>query len=144
MKKCALVLAMTLMVAVGQNVARASVQLDLLLLVDVSGSVDSSEYALQKTGYVDAFNNALVQAAIVGTPGGIAVAYAEWSDEGNESLLVGWTKLETATDSAAFATAIAGTSRALGTFTGIGAALEWGANTVGPSGFGDSSTALGH
>ncbi|WP_409559305.1 DUF1194 domain-containing protein, partial [Accumulibacter sp.] len=33
------------------------VGLELVLLVDVSGSVDATEYALQKTGYVNAFNS---------------------------------------------------------------------------------------
>ena len=36
----------------------ATVGLDLSLLVDVSGSVDSTEFNLQKTGYVNAFSNA--------------------------------------------------------------------------------------
>ena len=50
------------------------VQMELVLLVDTSGSVDSSEYALQKGGYEDAFRNeALINA--VEDRGGIAVLY---------------------------------------------------------------------
>jgi len=50
-----------------------------VLLVDVSGSVDASEYSLQKTGYVNAFKDAAVQDAIAGLDKGIAVTYAEWT-----------------------------------------------------------------
>jgi hypothetical protein len=50
------------------------------VLVDVSGSVDANEYNLQKTCYVNAFNSATVQNAILGSEGGaIAVTYIEWS-----------------------------------------------------------------
>ncbi len=45
------------------------VGLELVLLVDVSGSVNATEYALQKQGYVDAFHSAAVQNAILGSAG---------------------------------------------------------------------------
>ena len=51
--------ASALMIA-GQASATA-VGLELMLLVDVSGSVNSTEYGLQKTGYVNAFNSARSQ-----------------------------------------------------------------------------------
>ena len=41
-----------------------SVDLELALLVDVSGSVNSSEYALQRDGYKNAFLSNAVQNAI--------------------------------------------------------------------------------
>jgi hypothetical protein len=53
------------------------VALELALLVDVSGSVDAGEYALQKGGYVAAFQDPGLLAAIAGLPGGIAVTYIE-------------------------------------------------------------------
>ena len=100
--------------------------LELLLLVDVSGSVDSNEYNLQKTGYINAFNDAGIQALITGTTGGIAVAYAEWSGSSQQSLLVNWMQLTDATTSSAFATAIGATSRAFSGSTGPGSAINWG------------------
>ena len=87
-----------------------SVSTELLLLVDVSGSIDASEYALQKTGYVNAFKNATIQAVIGGLPGGIAVAYAEWSGAA-QSMKVDWTQLTDAASANAFAAAIAATTR---------------------------------
>ncbi len=40
--------------------AATIVGLELALLVDVSGSVDSTEYNLQKGGYINAFQNPTV------------------------------------------------------------------------------------
>src|SRR3954470_12158244 len=45
--------------------AHATPGLDLQLLVDVSGSVDTDKYNLQKQGYVAAFQSAAVQSAIL-------------------------------------------------------------------------------
>ena len=71
------------------------VGLELVLLVDVSGSVDATEYGLQKTGYVNAFNSAAVQNAILGSQlGKIAVTYVEWSGNNEQSQQVGWTLID--------------------------------------------------
>ncbi|MCA9296903.1 MAG: DUF1194 domain-containing protein, partial [Phycisphaerales bacterium] len=83
------------------NTAAASMQdrvpLELVLLVDTSGSVDATEYNLQRQGYIDAFRDADVQARIK-EAGGIAVTYIEWSDATHQSIRVPWTKLETPED----------------------------------------------
>src|SRR4051794_19231929 len=56
------------------------VGLELSLLVDVSGSVDNSEYNLQKQGYVNAFSDpGLVSAILASTGGSIAVNFVQWS-----------------------------------------------------------------
>jgi len=103
----------------------ASVGLELLLLVDVSGSVSGTEYALQKTGYVNAFNSAAVQNAIFGSQGGsIAVSYAEWSGAGQISRLVNWTKISTIGEANAFANAINLTNRAFANNTAIQSAMN--------------------
>ncbi len=108
-------------------VSATPVSLELLLLVDVSGSVDGTEYNLQKQGYVDAFNDPAIQALIAGAAGGIAVAYAEWSGSAQQSLLVDWTLLTDAVSSSAFAADVAATSRAFGGNTAPGSAINWGA-----------------
>lgn len=111
------------------------VGLELILLVDVSGSVDTTEYNLQKAGYVNAFNNATVQAAIAGTVGGVAVTYIEWSSASEQAQLVGWTHLTDATSSSAFATAINGTSRAYSGLTAPGSAINYAAPLFSSNGF---------
>jgi uncharacterized protein (TIGR03382 family) len=106
------------------NAANAA-GLELALLVDVSGSVDDTEYALQKSGYVTAFNDPTIQGFIAATPGGVAVTYIEWSGASEQAQLVGWTLLTDATSSSAFATAIAGTSRAFFGLTAPGSAINF-------------------
>ena len=105
---------------------------ELLLLVDVSGSIDAGEYALQKTGYVNAFQSAAIKNLISGIPGGfgIAVSYAEWSGTSQQSQVVGWTHLTDAASADAFAAAIAATPRAFDNpnfLTAPGSAINFGA-----------------
>jgi hypothetical protein len=102
------------------------VSLELLLLVDVSGSVSASEYNLQKGGYIQTFQSAAIHNAIAGAPGGIAVAYAEWSGATQQALLVDWMHLTDAASSNAFAAAVGGTNRAFSGLTAPGSAINWG------------------
>ncbi|WP_300321507.1 DUF1194 domain-containing protein [Accumulibacter sp.] len=103
------------------------VGLELVLLVDVSGSVDATEYGLQKTGYVNAFNSAAVQNAILGSQlGNIAVTYVEWSGNNQQSQQVGWTLIDSVASAQAFATAINGTTRAFSGLTAIQDAMMYG------------------
>ena len=103
------------------------VDLELQLLADVSGSVDSSEYALQLQGYADAFKSTSVHNAITsGANGGIAVQYIEWST--NQAIQLNWTLINSAASANAFADLLAGLSRAnnIGSSTGIGSAIDFG------------------
>ena len=102
------------------------VNLELLLLVDVSGSVDASEYNLQKTGYVNAFKSAAIQTAIANSPGGIAVAYGVWSTFNQQNLQVAWTHVTDAASANAFANLIAATTQIFGNSTAPGSAINWG------------------
>lgn len=111
---------------VPSQASATSVGLELLLLVDVSGSVDATEYNLQKQGYVNAFNDATIQANIASITGGVAVAYAEWSGSGQQSLEVNWTLVTDAASSSAFATAISGATRNFSGSTAPGSAINYG------------------
>ena len=82
--------------------AAVPVAVELALLVDVSGSVDNSEYNLQKTGYVNAFKDAIIQSNIASLTGGIAVTYIEWSGANQQSSLVNWTHVTDAASANAF------------------------------------------
>jgi hypothetical protein len=95
--------------------AQTAVGLELALLADVSASVSTAEYNLMLQGYVQAFQSAAVQEAIINGPGSIAVTYIEWSAGTQQSVQVNWTLINSAATANAFAAALAGTSRA---FTG--------------------------
>ncbi|MGB7405963.1 MAG: DUF1194 domain-containing protein [Pacificimonas sp.] len=112
------------------------VDLELALLVDVSGSVDSNEFNLQRQGYIDAFNNSNVVDAIEsGAIGSISVTYIEWSGSTQQSQLVGWTEISDQTSASAFASAIAGTSRPFGGSTAIGSAITFSVPLFSGNGF---------
>jgi hypothetical protein len=82
-----------------QGVPRAleTVPIELVLLVDVSSSVDETEYELQKRGYENAFRSESLVQAIVNR-GGIAVLYVEWSKANTQIIRINWRRLTTAAD----------------------------------------------
>jgi hypothetical protein len=74
--------------AVAQDVA---VDLELVLAVDVSGSMDAQERLLQRDGYVQAFLHPDVIAAVTsGLNGRIAVSYVEWAGPRSQTLVMPW------------------------------------------------------
>ena len=65
----------------------------LVLLIDVSGSIDSTEYELQKNGVATAFRDPAVIKAVWNQPfGRMAVAVVEWSD--SAQVVIPWTVIE--------------------------------------------------
>ncbi len=86
------------------------VSVELFLSVDVSGSVNATEYELQKQGYIDAFNDSEVIAAIETLPNGLAVAIETWSSSIRKTS--DWYLIKDAADAANFITAINSTLNA--------------------------------
>lgn len=132
-KKILAALAVSL-AAVSHAIA-APVRVELALLVDVSGSVDSDEFALQKTGYINAFKSNSIQSAIANLSGGIAVTYIEWSGAGDQAQLVPWTHITDAASASAFAALIGATSRSSDGFTAPGSAINFAAPLFSDNGF---------
>lgn len=121
--------AIALALAAAPIAAKATpVDIELQLLVDVSGSIDATEFNLQKTGYVQAFQNASVQAQIANNPNGIAVQLVYWSGYNQQSIAVNWTHLTDAASANAFAAAINGVSRPFAGQTAVQSALKFGAD----------------
>ncbi|MBK5944033.1 DUF1194 domain-containing protein [Halorhodospira halophila] len=124
-----------LAVAVGVPMHAAAdpipVDLELVLAVDVSGSVNDPRYQAQKTGYIEAFRNPLVHSAIgSGVIGSIATTYMEWSGATEQSQQVGWTQISSAAAANAFADAIDATTRAFSGLTGISQAIDWSVDSI--------------
>lgn len=109
----------------GGQASAVPVGLELALLVDVSGSVSTSEYNLQKGGYVAAFQDAIIQSNIASITGGIAVTYIEWSGVSEQSTRVGWTHITDAASANSFAAAVNGVTRAFSGLTAPGSALNF-------------------
>jgi hypothetical protein len=81
------------------------VDLELVLAVDVSGSMDVEERQLQRDGYVEAFLHPEVIAAISsGMLGRIAVSYVEWAGPKAQTLVMPWRLVDGAEAAEAVAT----------------------------------------
>ncbi len=104
------------------------VDLELVLAIDTSGSVDSDEYRLQIEGLVQAFRDPAVIAAIIGTSpaGGVAATVVHWSSVNEQAQMVPWTVLTNEVSAYAFANAIAAApNRIFADSTGIGGVLQY-------------------
>ncbi len=94
--------------------AGGPVELELVLAVDASSSVDDGEFALQMRGIAAAFRHADVQAAIRGIGDrGIAVALIQWADFVGQRKTIDWTVVHDAAGAAALADDIATAGRAI-------------------------------
>ncbi|WP_245566255.1 DUF1194 domain-containing protein [Stappia stellulata] len=97
--------------------------LALVLAIDVSSSVDASDYRLQMEGLGEAFGDREVVDAIVSN-GGMLVTAFEWSGRDKQVPIATWTWLDTPASVQAFAERLAGASRSYHRFpTALGYAL---------------------
>src|SRR3954447_18076758 len=95
----------------------------LVLAVDVSESVSSGRYMLQREGIARAFESPQLVAAIAAVPGGIEALVVEWSDPEKIAITVGWTRITNRGSAAAFAAAVRASRRSSSGLTAIGPAL---------------------
>lgn len=116
-------------VAVTQTAAAEAdmpVDLELVLAVDVSGSIDASEALLQRRGYVQALTSPEVVRAATGGPiGRIAVSYMEWAGAGHVRLVVGWRLIDGLPAAEAMAAALADADMISGQRTSISSAVAF-------------------
>ena len=113
-----------LLFAASPGQADEVVDLELVLAIDASSSVDEAEWALQMRGYAAAFQDPRVLAAIRSGPTKrIAVAVLVWADSTVPTWGSDWFLLTTADDAARFAAFMAGLQRHAEGGTGIGAGV---------------------
>jgi hypothetical protein len=94
--------------------AQTAVDLQLVLAVDASGSVDQQRFELQKQGYVAAFRDPRVLQAIqAGAIQAIAVTMVQWTGPALQIQVLPWTVIHDAATAHAFAEAIMATPRRL-------------------------------
>lgn len=84
--------ALAVLIALGAAQPRpaAAVDLALVLLNDVSKSMDEAEFAMVKAGYKAAFADPDVIRAIAANGRGVAIAYVEFSGEQEIVMVQGW------------------------------------------------------
>ena len=70
------------------------VDVELVIAVDVSYSMDPEEQALQREGYVQALSRASSCALREGANGKIAVTYFEWASQYDQKIIMPWRLIE--------------------------------------------------
>lgn len=107
------------------------VDVELVLAVDVSASMDSEELKFQRQGYVEAIRHPEFIRAIAHLPRQrIAVTYVEWSSSDRQRVLIPFREIDGQTSAEAFAAALAAAPVKRGAGTSISGAIEFGANLL--------------
>lgn len=109
-------------------VSGITVDLELVLAVDVSHSMDREEQRLQRMGYVNALRHKSVVRAIRRGPNRkIAVAYLEWGDPDYQKIVMPWRVISSEIDAKAFAAELALQPIGIARRTSISAGLRFAA-----------------
>ncbi len=126
-----------LQLALPASLSRAEpVDLELVLAVDVSPSIDDFEAAQQRNGYLEALTHPAVISAIRGGAlGRIAVSYVEWAGEHYQETVVDWTLIYDAVSARAFAAKLAAQPFKHATATSISGAIDYARRQIEENGY---------
>ena len=104
-----------------------AVDVELVMAVDVSGSVDGLEAEQQRQGYIDAIRDPDVIYAITNNyRGKIAIAYVEWAGDWYQKTVVDWHLIEDQASADQFAALLDAAPRGRQRYTSISAAIrDW-------------------
>jgi hypothetical protein len=112
------------------------VDLTLVLVSDVSRSIDDSEFDLEKHGYASALTDPQVIAAIKGgTIGAIAIEYIEFASSYEVRTVLDWAVIRDEASARAFADKLLAAERSYYGRTAIGSGIELAMKNLASSGF---------
>ena len=112
-----------------------TVDIELVLAVDVSLSMDLDEQRLQREGYVAAFRHPVViNAMTTGPLGRVAVTYVEWAGAGTQEIVIPWRVIDSAAAANSFADDLAAKRISRARMTSISSMLEFAADLFELSG----------
>lgn len=132
-----------LLLAGTARAADLPVDLELVLAVDVSGSVDDVEANQQRRGYVAAFADASVIDAIRANRfGRIAVTYVEWAGLGDEHVVLDWTLIGSDKDAGSFADRLAETPIGRGRWTSLSGVIDYAVPLFAGNGYAGTRRAI--
>jgi hypothetical protein len=118
------------------NAGAAPVDVELVLAVDISYSMDPDEQALQREGYVLALTSReFLQALKGGINGRIAITYVEWAGANNQRIVVPWRMIDGPESADAFATDIQRAPYRRASRTSISGALQFAKSLFEGSGY---------
>ncbi|MFG1346434.1 DUF1194 domain-containing protein [Xanthobacter autotrophicus DSM 431] len=117
-------------------VGGTSVDVELVLAVDISYSMDQEEQALQREGYANALvSREFLDALRLGPNGRVAVAYVEWAGENEQQVVVAWRLIDGPETARAFVEALNAAPLKRVYRTSISSALLYSADQFDLSGF---------
>jgi hypothetical protein len=120
------VLALALVWATGPRAMAEAVDLELILAVDVSGSIDEVEAGLQRDGYLKAITSRSVIGAITaGRHRKIAVTYVEWAGGHYQRTVVDWMVIRDLASAKAFAAKLQAEPIVTAAWTSISGAMDY-------------------
>jgi hypothetical protein len=102
-----------------------SVNVELVIAVDVSYSMDMDELAIQREGYAQAIVSKDFLQALRAGPGKVAVTYFEWSMSGDERIIIPWRVIDGPESADAVAAEIMKTPVRRGSSTSISGAINF-------------------
>ncbi len=103
----------------------SEVDVELVLAVDISQSMDTEEQEIQRAGYIAALTSQeFLDAIQVGPIGKVAVTYMEWGGVDEHFVVADWTVVQDATSAAHFASKISEAPLRQVQRTSIASALE--------------------
>ena len=112
------------------------VDVELVLGVDISYSMDPEEQALQREGYIKALTSREFLLALrQGMHGKIAVTYFEWAGYSDQRVVVPWRLIEGPESADAFVGEIAAAPYRRAARTSISGAIEFGSRQFDSSGY---------
>jgi len=115
--------------------AAATVDVELVLAVDISYSMDPDEQALQREGYAVALTSTeFINAVREGQHGKIVVTYVEWAGAGEQRVVVPWRVIEDRESAESFAREIADAPYRRAYRTSISGVLQFAAPLFATSG----------
>ncbi len=115
--------------------AEIAVDLELVLAVDVSRSIDEVEAELQRRGYTEALTSRhVIDAILSGENKRIALCYVEWAGTHYQMPVIDWTVIDSEAAAQRFASRLSEAPRTSQSWTAVGQALIYSGQRFDVSG----------
>jgi hypothetical protein len=112
------------------------VDLQLVMAVDVSRSIDEVEAELQRRGYIEAMtSDRVIDAILSGEQKSVGICYVEWAGTHYQETVIDWTLIDSAAAAHRFADRLSEAPRTSQSWTAVGAALAFSAQRFDTSPF---------
>lgn len=120
----------------GAQNAAIPVDVELVITVDASRSMEPFEQEIQRDGYVAAFRHQdIINAILEGVHGKVAIVYVEWAGAASQRVIVPWTLVDSKEAAEKLAQALDQPVPSTRSRTSISGAIDFGASLFDKSGY---------